>query len=345
MIPGATPMSTLFEMTACCVSPPPCVYRISRLSPCFLKIPPRWPISAIDVSQLPRWPAATLSVSSARAGSAVANATAARVTQRWLNMLIDSSSNYSSIPSIVLLTSGCRRIIRPAISGSGRRLRLLRLVRCAQVRPFGVFRHDALERSEHHLRDPLGRGSNRGATVAHLARGVDHDAPELHDGHIACAESLTRPVSNRPHRFPHRDVLVGNSLDARMAAALHRLAVLKIIVGARPDATEARVEIDTDLRLAESAPLVLVDAFAFAPGDEVEHRVDIVERDVEDRQIVAVVRRNQHGERRNEERDAQIVVGAAILDRPANRHVAKAEVGPLHLQPRRLRARRTPQSN
>ena len=41
MIPGATPMSTLPEMTACCVSPPPCVHRISSTSPCFLKMPAR----------------------------------------------------------------------------------------------------------------------------------------------------------------------------------------------------------------------------------------------------------------------------------------------------------------
>src|SRR5439155_4035379 len=52
MIPVATPISTLPEITACCVSPAPCVQRISRVKPYFLKMPVRWPISEIDVSQL-----------------------------------------------------------------------------------------------------------------------------------------------------------------------------------------------------------------------------------------------------------------------------------------------------
>ena len=103
---------------------------------------------------------------------------------------------------------------------------------------------------------------------------------------------------------------------------------------------EVRIEIDADLRLAEPAPVVLVDAFAFAPGDEVEHRVGIVLRNVEDREIVAVVRRNQHREWSDKERNAQIVVGTRILDRPPNRNVAKAEVGPLDLQARCLVGRR-----
>ena len=67
---GATPMSTLPEITACCVSPPPCVHSISSTRPCFLKMPARWPTSEIDVSQLPRWPAAIFSVSCACAATA-----------------------------------------------------------------------------------------------------------------------------------------------------------------------------------------------------------------------------------------------------------------------------------
>ena len=39
VVPTPTPMSTLPEITACCVSPPPCVQRISSSSPCFLKMP------------------------------------------------------------------------------------------------------------------------------------------------------------------------------------------------------------------------------------------------------------------------------------------------------------------
>src|SRR3954466_1682421 len=67
MMPGATPISTLPEITACCVSPPPCVHRISRLRPCFLNTPRRWPTSATEVSQLPRWPTASFNVSCASA--------------------------------------------------------------------------------------------------------------------------------------------------------------------------------------------------------------------------------------------------------------------------------------
>src|SRR5436190_13322436 len=77
MTPAATPMSTLPEMTACCVSPPPCVYSGSSTRLYFLKMPSFWPISATDVSQLPRWPIASFSVSWANAGAPAANANAA----------------------------------------------------------------------------------------------------------------------------------------------------------------------------------------------------------------------------------------------------------------------------
>jgi hypothetical protein len=35
MMPPAMPRSALPEITACCVSPAPCVHRISSTSPCF----------------------------------------------------------------------------------------------------------------------------------------------------------------------------------------------------------------------------------------------------------------------------------------------------------------------
>src|SRR5215471_10534619 len=38
---------------------------MSRLKPCFLKIPARCPISAIEVAKLPRWPTVSFSASSA----------------------------------------------------------------------------------------------------------------------------------------------------------------------------------------------------------------------------------------------------------------------------------------
>src|ERR1044072_8168463 len=40
---------------------------MSSTSPCFLKMPARWPTSDTDVSQLPRWPIASFTVSCADA--------------------------------------------------------------------------------------------------------------------------------------------------------------------------------------------------------------------------------------------------------------------------------------
>ena len=51
---------------------------------------------------------------------------------------------------------------------------------------------------------------------------------------------------------------------------------------------------------------------------------------------VTVVRRDQHRERRDEQRDAQVVVRGGVLDRTADRDIAKAEIGALHLETRRL---------
>src|SRR5262245_9105126 len=63
MMPTPTPTSTAPAITACWVSPAPCVYRSSSVRPCFLKIPPRWPTSDMPVSHRPRCPTASFSVS------------------------------------------------------------------------------------------------------------------------------------------------------------------------------------------------------------------------------------------------------------------------------------------
>src|ERR1700719_3757238 len=42
-------------------------------------------------------------------------------------------------------------------------------------------------------------------------RRIDHQPAELHDRDVAGAEALLRAVGDRAHRFPHRDVLVGNA--------------------------------------------------------------------------------------------------------------------------------------
>src|SRR5579871_6521715 len=63
-VPAEIPISALPEMTACIVSPPPFVYRISRFNPCFLKMPALWPTSGKPLSQLLGAPTATLRRSS-----------------------------------------------------------------------------------------------------------------------------------------------------------------------------------------------------------------------------------------------------------------------------------------
>src|SRR5436190_23991097 len=102
--------------------------------------------------------------------------------------------------------------------------------------------------------------------------------------------------------------------------------------------TKTMIEVDAGLCAAELAPCLLVDpaAFAIAPRDEIEHRVRVVDRDVEDRQVVDVVRRNQHGKRRDEERDADVVACGSILYRTTDRRIAEAEPGRLHDEARRL---------
>jgi hypothetical protein len=148
------------------------------------------------------------------------------------------------------------------------------------------------------------RASDGQPTVAKTPRRIDHDAPELHDCDVARAEPLARAIGDRAHGLPHRDVLVRDAVDAGVAAALHRLAILEVIVFARPDSSEIGVEVDANLSTAELAPRFLLDALLVAPGDKVEHRVRVVLRDIEDRQVVEIVRRDEHGEGRHEERDA-----------------------------------------
>src|SRR5215831_19134741 len=178
MIPGATPMSTLPEITACCVSPPPCVQRISSSRPCFLKMPPRWPTSAMVVSQLPRCPAATLSLSCACAlCSAMPIAAAASVHNQRLDLPIDAS----------LSVRRCRRAARERLLFLGH----------GERGPVGGLGNDALERPELHMRHAVGRRSDGQPTVANAPRRIDHDAPELHDRDVARAEPLAGAIGDR----------------------------------------------------------------------------------------------------------------------------------------------------
>src|SRR5262245_32504137 len=79
-VPAPIPISTLPEITACKVSPPPLVYNSSRSSPCLLNIPARRPMSGTPLSQLFGAPTASLSVSADQpsVGKTVAAAIAIR---------------------------------------------------------------------------------------------------------------------------------------------------------------------------------------------------------------------------------------------------------------------------
>src|SRR5262245_980590 len=74
--PALSPISTDPETTTCSVSPPPCVYRISRSRPCLRTMPACLPSSGIAPSQLPRMGEAILSVSAA-SPCGIANVTSA----------------------------------------------------------------------------------------------------------------------------------------------------------------------------------------------------------------------------------------------------------------------------
>src|SRR5450631_1953046 len=283
MMPVATPISTLPEITACCVSPPPCVQRISSSMPCFLKMPRRWPTSEIVVSQLPRWPAATLIWSSAYVDDGMTTHASATSTLHTLrNLLITASSRKTfdarSVPVMPfageLPARGRPRAAKCGATAAMRQSRValpclrrrsllaLREFFCAdtQRRPARRLRNDSLEGPQLDVRNALRRRTDGGAPSANLACRIDHDAAKLHDGDIACAEPLVRAIGDRSHGLPHRDVLVRNAVDPGMAAGLHRVAILQVVVGNRADAMEVRIEIDADLRATELAPFVLIDA-------------------------------------------------------------------------------------
>src|SRR5207237_559516 len=139
------------------------------------------------------------------------------------------------------------------------------------------------------MRNMLRRGSNRRAAVAKFFCSLDHDAAELHDGDVTGAEALPRAIGNWAHRLPHRNVLVRNAGDTCLTALLHRITILQIIVGTGTERTEVAVQIDTDLCRAKLPPRVLTDTFPVTPCDEVEHGVGVVQRDVENRELVLIV--------------------------------------------------------
>src|SRR5262249_4845604 len=84
--------------------PAPCVYRISSVRPCFLKMPAFCPSSGAAFSQLPRWPIASLRVPSADAEAAASGIATAR-RQRTIAASLIESLLASSAP---IIRGGCR---------------------------------------------------------------------------------------------------------------------------------------------------------------------------------------------------------------------------------------------
>src|SRR5258708_25021219 len=66
----------------------------------------------------------------------------------------------------------------------------------AEHAPVRGLRHDTLEGFELHVGDVARRGSDGRAARRDLARGVDHDAPELYDGDVARAQPLPRAAGD-----------------------------------------------------------------------------------------------------------------------------------------------------
>src|ERR1700676_1393236 len=217
------------------------------------------------VSQLPRWPAASLSVSWACAvGEEVPSANNASAPQNNLSLLIDlllpTLSCWSPerarigivadreiLPgrsNVAAVSLGVARRVKGC--GSIGALRVELLVGDAQRGPLNRLRNDALERLKLYMPNMYRRGSNRQTTVAEFFRGLDHDAAELHDSDVAGAEALARAIGNRAHRLPHRGVLVRNTGDPGVAALLHGVTILQVVVCPVADGTKVTVKGDPD---------------------------------------------------------------------------------------------------
>src|SRR6187397_2652783 len=196
---------------------------MSSVSPCLLKMPARWPTSDTDVSQLPRWPIASLTVSCADAAPpSSANASAQAMVLAFI-----------VLPPDFLLFN--------AVSGHAFARLFAPAAERTPVDGLGYYTFVGAYRRMRHARV---RRADRGLAVLHGPRGLHHQAAERHHGHVGRADALIGAVADRPHAFPHRDVLVGNSCDAGEVAGLHGGAVLQVVVLARADAVEVRVDVD-----------------------------------------------------------------------------------------------------
>src|SRR4029079_2691058 len=140
---------------------------MSSVSPCFLKMPARWPTSDTEVSQLPRWPIVSLSVSCAAA--LVASNAAAIASSAILGVIVPSTQFF-----------GCtvRRLFRCLHRGR----------HAAEITPVRRLGNNPFERRNRRMRE-VGLGlAERGALVAHGDRGIDHQLAEARHRDVAGAE-------------------------------------------------------------------------------------------------------------------------------------------------------------
>src|ERR1700738_599564 len=175
------------------------------MRPCFLKMPARWPISETDVSQLPRWPTASFTVSSAAAKLAEPSSASAPSAPAMAFALIEFPPGYYCRFVVVVSRHAFARRLAPAAETT-------------PVRGLGYYTFVGTDRR---VRDARARGSNRRTAFGHCARRLDHETAERHHGDVGSADTLLAAVADRPHAFPHRDILIGNARNAGEVAGLH----------------------------------------------------------------------------------------------------------------------------
>src|SRR3954469_15239046 len=152
-------------------------------------MPARWPISDTEVSQLPRCPTASLTVSSACAALA-------------------SSASAATAALVIFIHPPTCRSFRSGDAFARR------FAPAAERTPVHGFRDYTFVGAYRRMRNARRDRADRGAAVLHRARGFDHQAAECHHGDIGGADALARAVADRPHAFPHRDILIGNARNA-----------------------------------------------------------------------------------------------------------------------------------
>src|SRR3954470_4011492 len=116
-----------------------------------------------------------------------------------------------------------------------------RLAPAAKRTPVDGFGNYTFVGTYRRMRDARARRADRWLSVLEVARRLHHQPAERRDRDVARAKPLDRAVADRPHAFPHRDVLVRDARNAGEVAGLHGGPILEVIVLPRADAVEVLV--------------------------------------------------------------------------------------------------------